>query len=563
MNPIFNELSVVVTISVVVSLLARLIRQPMIIAHIITGIIVGPALLNIVHAEDMVDVFAKMGIVLLLFIIGLGMNPKVIREVGKPSLYTGLGQVLFTTLFGYSLTKLLGYNNTEALYIAIALTFSSTIIVLKLLTDKKEQGRLYGRISIGFLLVQDIIATIALLLADTLGSGDAMADNGLLTLFIKGATIGLALWLLSAKILPKFSNIIAGSTEFLFLFSIGWGFGISTLFAISGFSIEVGALFAGVSLAPMLYAQEIASRLKPLRDFFIVLFFISLGSSLHLTSLFDVLGHGILLSIFVLVGNPLIVIIIMGLMGYTKKTSFKAGLTVAQISEFSLVFIMLGRNLGAVSDATISLVTVVALITIAVSTYMILYSDNLFDAVEKYLKLFERRKNKSEKDHIDKYDIVLLGYKKGGDEFVKIFNKMSKSYLVIDYDPKIIDHMDQSNIPYVYGDVMDLELLEEIGISNSKLVVSTITDQTTNRFITQQIHELNKEAVLICQADNPQEALELYSLGATYVIIPHYIGSEKISNFIHHHGFRKSEFRKEREKHLAYLQTHYSIVEDT
>ncbi len=550
----FTEISLIIAIATFVGLIMHLLRQPQIIGYILTGILVGPSVFHIVQSEDTVDVFAKFGITLLLFIIGLGLNPKVVREVGKAAVLTGIGQVIFTTVFGYGLVKLLGFESLEAIFVAVALTFSSTIIVLKLLSDKREQGRLYAKISIGFLLVQDVIATIALVFVAT--TGNDATGNGLMELFIKGALLAGGLLLLSIKVLPRLTKIISGSTEFLFLFAIGWGFGIATLFAEAGFSLEVGALFAGVALASMSYAQEVATRLRPLRDFFIVLFFVALGAGLNLDSILEVLPQGVVLSAFVLVGNPLIVLTIMGLLGYTKKTSFKAGLTVAQISEFSLIFILLGNSLGNVTDRTVSLVTVVALITIAVSTYMIIYADQLYQFFEKYLKLFERRKESQKEKPEYRYDALLLGYKKGGPEFIKVFKRMNKRFLVIDYDPVAVDHMEHTNIPHVYGDVTNTELLDEINIDKAKLIISTVTEHAINTFLVKYIVKVNSKAVLICHADTAEEASELYALGATYVLIPHYLGSEKISSFISRNGFKKSEFNKFREKHLIYLENH-------
>ncbi len=553
-NTLFSEISLIIAIATLVGLVIHLLRQPQIIGYILTGIIVGPSLFNIVQSEDTVDVLAKFGITLLLFIIGLSLNPRVVREVGKAAIFTGVGQVLFTTIFGYGLVRLIGFDSMEAVFVAIALTFSSTIIVLKLLSDKKEQGRLYAKISIGFLLVQDIIATLALIFVSTTGTE---SDNiGLAELLIKGVVLAVVLLLFSTKILPHLTRVISSSTEFLFLFAIGWGFGIATLFAQIGFSLEVGALFAGVALAPMSYAQEVATRLRPLRDFFIVLFFVSLGSGLNLDSMFEVLPQGLLLSLFVLIGNPLIVLTIMGLLGYTKKTSFKAGLTVAQISEFSLIFILLGNSVGSVTDRTVSLVTVVALVTIAVSTYMIMYSEQLYVFFEKYLKLFEKRK-RGQKEKLEyRYDALLLGYKNGGAEFIKVFKRMKKRYLVIDYDPSVIDHMEHANVPHIYGDVTNSELLDEINADKAKLVISTVTDHAINTLIVKHISKVNPKAVLICHADSPLEASELYSLGATYVLMPHYLGSEKIGSFISRNGFNKAEFNKFREKHISYLATH-------
>lgn len=553
-NTLFAEISLIIAIATFVGLIIHLLKQPQIIGYILTGILVGPSLLNIVQSEDTVGVLAQFGITLLLFIIGLSLNPKVVREVGKAAFLTGTGQVLFTTIFGFGLVKLLGFGTTEAIFVAVALTFSSTIIVLKLLSDKKEQGRLYAKISIGFLLVQDIIATFALIFATTVGSESNGSDW--VGLIVKGTLLASGLLLFSTKVLPRMTKIISGSTEYLFLFAIGWGFGVATLFAEIGFSLEVGALFAGVALASMSYAQEIATRLRPLRDFFIVLFFVALGSGLNLGSMFEVLPQAIILSAFVLIGNPLIVLTIMGLLGYTKKTSFKAGLTVAQISEFSLIFILLGSSVGSVTDRTVSLVTVVALITIAVSTYMIIYSDQLYQFFEKHLALFERRKEKQKEKAEYRYDALLLGYKNGGPEFIKVFKRMKKSYLVVDYDPTVVDHMEHAHVPHVYGDVTNTELLDEINIDKAKLIISTVTEHAINALIVRHIIKVNPKAVLICHADSPQDASELYGLGATYVLMPHYLGSEKISSFISRNGFRKSEFNKFREKHINYLATH-------
>ncbi|HEX9679421.1 MAG TPA: cation:proton antiporter [Candidatus Saccharimonadales bacterium] len=555
---LFSEISLIIAIGTFIGLVMHLLRQPLIMGHIITGVLVGPSVFNLVRGEDTVNIFAQFGVALLLFIIGLGLNPRVIKEVGKVSAYTGIGQVLFTSLIGFGIVKALGYSNIESLYIAVALSFSSTIIILKLLSDRKEQNRLYGKISIGFLLVQDIIATFALLFAASFGAG-ADSDLGLIDLLMRGVFLGSFFYLLGAYLLPRAHQVIASSQEFLFLFSIGWGLGIASLTAELGFSLEVGALFAGVTLASMPYAQEIGTRLRPLRDFFIVLFFISLGSELGLSNILGNLPHALLLALFVLVGNPLIVIMIMGVLGYTKKTSFKAGLAVAQISEFSLVLILLGRDLGNISEDIVSLITLVALITIAASTYMILYSDELYKLTEKYLKLFERRKVRYDQESAAQYSIVLFGYKKGGAEFIRTFKQMNKPFVVIDYDPEVIDHLDHRGMNYIYGDALDLELLEEAGVNHAKLVVSTITDHNTNKILLEQVVKLNKRAVLICQSDTPKDAAELYQLGATYVMMPHYIGSEQIGNFIKKKGLSKVEFNKFRQKHIADLESHYEL----
>lgn len=553
----FTELSIVIAIAAIISLIMRLIKQPLIIGYILTGLIVGPIFLNISHNEESLKVFASIGISLLLFIIGLGLNPRVIREVGKVTLITGSFQVFFVTLIGFAAGRSFGFSKTESIFIGLALSFSSTIIILKLLSDRKEQNRLYGKITIGILLVQDIVAAFALVMATSRSEGEFSATQ-LITLGAKGILVGIPLYLLATHLLPRMNKLVAGSQEFLFLFAIGWGFGIAALFQFLGFSLEVGALIAGVALATLPYAQEMASRLRPLRDFFVVIFFIALGTQLSFDNFGAVWLPVIVFSIIVILIKPIIVMTIMGVLGYTRNTSFKTGGALAQISEFSLVFVILGASQGLIREDIVNIMTIVALITIATSSYAITYSNQIYNLLEKQLVMFERRKTHSEKEKIKVYDMVLFGYNKGGNEFIRTMDHMKKRSVVVDYDPEVIDILERKHIPYLYGDVTDLELLEEVNLANAKLVVSTVTDHETNIFLSNYLEKVNPNAVFVCAAETAEQASELYEQSASYVMMPHYIGSEKISTFIKNKGMSKAEFKKFREKHLAYLETHYS-----
>ncbi len=559
MNSIFSELSLVIVVAVAVSLIMRIIKQPLIIGHIISGLLVGPSLLHIVRSTDTIQVFSDFGIALLPLIIGLGLNPKVIKEVGKVASAIAVGKLVITTSFGFALARLFGYDVLTSMFVGVAVSFSSTIIILKLLSDKKEQNRLYGKISVGFLLAEDLIATLLLVAVSASGSG-GISLNDFLSLIGKCAGLVAVIALVRVLIINRMGSLIAQSQELLFLFAIGWALGISALFQHAGFSLEIGALTAGVTLASLPYAQEVASRLKILRDFFIVLFFIGLGSHLEIHNVWQELPKAGLLSSLVLIGNPLIVMTIMGLSGYTKKTSFKTGMVGTQVSEFSLILLLLANKLGHISSEVVSLMTIVGLITIGASTYLIIYSDKLYVLFEHYLELFERRRVKKEHDSKRDYDLVLFGYQKGGQEFLKLFQSLKKRYVIVDYDPSIIDSLEQKGAEYLYGDVTDPELLEELNLEHSKLVISTITDMATNLMLAEWLEKYNTRAVFIATADTSEEAAELYGKNVAYVILPHYIGSEKIGNFIKRNGFNKSEFKKFREKHLEYLQSHYDLL---
>lgn len=551
---VFVELSLIVVIATVIAGLMRALKQPLIMGHILTGLLIGPQLLNLAHSEETIDAFAKFGISILLFIVGIGLSPRIIREVGKVALITGLGQVIFTTFFGYLIAQSFGYSSTSSLYIATALTFSSTIIILKLLSDKKDTQKLYGRISIGFLLVQDIIATIVLIVASTASGSENLVTTMLLTL-LKGVFLVIIFGLFSVYVLPRLEDFFAKSQEFLFLFSIGWGLGLATLFQMFGFSIEIGALAAGVTLSISPYSKEIESKLKPLRDFFIIMFFVLLGTEMSFENIRPLLMQGILFSLFVLIGNPLIVVVLMSLMGYNKKTSFRSGLTVAQISEFSLILVLLGLELGHVNQEVLTLVTIVGLVTIAGSTYMIIYSDKIYPHVTKFLNIFEKKHTIEETTFIGTFEVVLFGCNRVGYDFLRLFRKLRQELLVVDFDPEVIKRLQkEEDIAVQYGDAEDAEFLDDIGIDDARMVISTIPDHDTNLFLLNRALKDNENTIVIMISYNIEEALDLYKKGATYVIMPHFIGGHFAAMLASENWLHIDRFHAERDKHIDYLK---------
>jgi Kef-type K+ transport system membrane component KefB len=538
----------------------RWLRQPLIIGHIITGIIAGPALLKLIHADASFAGLSDMGVALLLFIIGLDLSVKAVKRVGRAASITTILQIGSVTAVGYAVSQLLGYGRTESAILGLGLAMSSTIIIVKLLNDKKETGRLYAQIAIGVLLLQDVVATIAKIgLAARAGEGDTVQT--LLRLGLRGVLLIAGMYLVVKIIIPALTKTLEHSKELLLLFSLGWGLGLALLFKNAGFSIEIGALFAGVSLASLPYSSEMASRLKPLRDFFLVIFFITLGQSMSPGQLTGVIGQAVALSLVVLVVKPLSVLITMGGLGYTKRASFKAAVAMSQVSEFSLVFLVAAKSSGFVSGHASAALTLTALITFAVSTYLIKYDNVLFMRLEPHLRLFERHVTKSDNKSLPRYPIVLFGYRKGGHEFLKTFKNMDKRHIVVDYDPENIEPLEHQQIPYLYGDATDPELLDELNLVKSRLVVSTISDLETNQFLAHWLNTHNPKAVFVCSADSAEHAAELYEEGAAYVMMPHYIGSEKISTFIRKNGFNKAEFKRFREKHLVYLQSHFEALQ--
>lgn len=550
---IFTELSLIVLIATAIAAVMRLLKQPLIMGHIITGLIVGSSYVPLTHSSETTETFAKMGISILLFIVGLGLSPKVIKEVGPASLITGLGQILFTTFFGFLLALLFRYSVVEAAYIAIALTFSSTIIVLKLITDKKDTQKLYARVAIGFLLVQDIVATLILLFVSSFSSGES-ASIVIITTLLKGIGITALLLVFSMIVMPKLSDFFATSQEFLFLFSIGWGFGMAMLFAQIGFSIEIGALIAGVVLSVSPYAQEIGTKLKPLRDFFIIMFFVLLGSRMSLDSVWVLLPQAVIFSLFVLVGNPLIVVVLMSILGYNKKTSFLSGLTVAQISEFSMILVLLALDLGHVSPEILALVTLVGLITIAGSTYLIIYAEKIYPYVSHYIDMVQKKRpKKSTTDLISSYDVILFGCNRVGYDFLKLFKRLGPSFLVVDFDPDVVKSLQAEGVNAVFGDAEDPEFLDEINVDEAKMLISTIPTHEVNTFLVTYVRKFSEKPIMIMLSYNVDNALVLYELGASYVVLPHFVGGHFAALLSKRHGFDGKLFKKEREQHIDYL----------
>ena len=547
-DSIFYQLSLVLAMAAGISLLARLFRQPPIIGYIVSGFLVGPALLNVIHAKEAFDSFSQIGIALLLFMIGLSLNVKVIRSMGKPAVLTFVLIILGLGTVGYGASLLLGFGTTESVLIATSLLFSSTIIVVKVLSDKRGQSRLYGQLAIGVLLVDDIAATLAILAVSAVAGGSSVSDFGLLAL--KGVAIGTLLALVGAYVMPRLTKFFAKSQELLFIFSLAWTFGIASAFSWAGFSLEVGALFAGVALAHLPYAQEMATRLKPLRDFFIILFFIGLGIHLGIDRVGPAIVPALVIAALVMLLKPLLTLTGLGMLGYTKQTSFKASIHLSQISEFSIILIVLAASTGLASAHVVTVMTMVALITIVLSTYLMQYDDKLYRRFQKRLSLFERSKLQRELQSLRNYQLVLLGYRKGGHEFVRTFRQMKKEYVVIDYNPEVIEDLETQSIHHIYGDATDFEFLEELGVHHAELVVSVIGDNATNMLIASYLKRHNHGALFICHASNYDAAAELYKKGAAYVILPHFIGTEQVSTFIRKNGTNKKAFDKYRLQHL-------------
>lgn len=556
----FLELAAIMMIAIMVTLIMKALRQPVIIGYILTGILVSPSLLNLIQHQESIEMFAHIWVVILLFMVWLGLNPKTIRELGKTALILGIGQVVFTVLVWVGISMALGFDLVTSIIIGICLAFSSTIIIVKLLTDNKSSEEVYGKISIGMLIVQDLIAMLVLMvLAGIPGGGEAINwSEFLIPLMIKWVWLAAVVYVLGRWVVPRVFAWVADSQELLVLFSVTLCFVMAGATQALEFSMEIGALLAGVILASGSYRFEIMTKMKPIRDFFLVMFFVYLGSGLSLDSIGDQIGSIVLLSLFVLIGNPLIVMIIMGMMWYKKKVGMMTGFTVAQISEFSFIVLGIAYGSGLITDERVGgIITMVWLVTIAGSSYYFTYAEQIYHKIGAWLWIFERthiNEAKSTASQTTHYDTLVFGNHRTGASIIAKLAQQSKSYLIIDYDPIVIKQLEADWQPCMYGDASDIMTYDELDLSHVQMVVSTIHSYDTSMTLLREIKSQSPNAVTIMSAHYTSEAESLYETWADYVVIPHIIGGEHTAMLI-------EECELDIDKYIAHKQQHLALIQ--
>lgn len=533
----FSEIAVLLVLAAVIGFLGIILRQPLIVSFIAVGLIAGPSALNVVRSDDQIGLLSELGIAVLLFLVGIKLDVKLIRSLGTVSLLTGLGQVAFTSIFGYLIGLMLGLGHVTSLYIAVALTFSSTIIIVKLLSDKREIDSLHGQIALGFLIVQDLVVVLAMIVLSAIGIG-AVGESGghgggsVVMVLFSGAAMVVLVILFVRYVANPLTERLARAPELLVIFAIAMAAMFAAIGDIVGLGKEVGGLLAGVALASTPYRETIAARLAPLRDFLLLFFFIALGSALDLSLLGAHVAGAAVFSLFVLIGNPLIVLAIMGAMGYRKRTGFLAGLTVAQISEFSLIFIAMGVSLGHVREDALGLVTMVGLVTIAASTYMITYSHQLYALFEPLLGLFERRGTPREPSeagvhHEDRYEVIVFGLGRFGTAIGMRLQKRGIRVLGVDFNPLAVRRWRDLGLDTEFGDATDPEFIAELPLTRADWIVSTIpihptglSHEDTRTTLIQLTRTSGFRGRVAVASHHPKDTETLFASGADMVLEP-------------------------------------------
>lgn len=558
MGNIFLDLTVIIFISAVFSLVFRFFRQPEILAYIFTGVIIASFHVFTQPNEAFLQTLSQIGVTLLLFMVGLEIRVSELFYLGKVLVISSLWQIFATSILVFLICTFFGFNLITSLYIGLALTFSSTIIVVKLLSDQRELHSLHAKFSIGILLFQDLLAIFTLIFLSGFTPADGFASFSQLILILsKAFALFAGIYYLSKFVFPKLFDFVAKSPETLFLVSLAWVFGLAALVSskVIGFSIEIGGFLAGVALANSIVNYQIIAKAKILRDFFIVIFFVLLGIQMSFASLSSIIVPAIFLSLFVLIIKPAIVMIIFGLLGYRKRTSFLTGVSLSQISEFSLILAFVGFKLGHITQSTVSLITLTGLITFAASTYGITHWKKLYRVFATKISFIERETIKKEeifeseenleqlKDHV-----VLIGGDQMGQSIVEALKDKDMEVIVVDFDPSIYKKLESKKVHRLFGDISDLDIQEKAKIDSAKMVISTIPDIEDNLLLLKELKHENRRAKIVMMALDSLDAKILYKEGADYVILPHLAGGRQISEIILKNNLNKIEKLKEKDK---------------
>jgi Kef-type K+ transport system membrane component KefB len=559
---IIMEIALVVILATVLSFIVRLFRQPLIPAYIIAGIILGPIGLGIIKDPLAIRALSELGIAFLLFVVGMEINLSKLKTVGSAAIFGGLLQIIAVYFVTFYTALALGFGQFEATILGLVLTFSSTMIVIKLLSDSEQIDTLHGRIVLGILLIQDLAVFIAIPLLATLNNFSFLLVSVVL---LKAFSLFIAAYLLGKYIFPGIFNFAARSQELLFMSSITVLFLFTLLAHLLDFSIVIGAFVAGISLANLPYHHDIKGRVNPLKSFFATLFFVSLGMQLTLIPV-EFFKKILIFFLIIVIAKPIIIYLITTFFGYEKRTAFLSGLSLGQISEFSLIIITLPFVFNLISPELFSMTIFLAVTTMVLTSYILEFQNGIYNLFLPLLKLLEKLmpiKSRHELEYKPKeknIDTVLIGSHRMGMIFLNSMTKFKKKVLVIDNNPEVINRLIKNKVSCIYGDVRNKEILDKLRLRTVKTVISTVPLPEENLFLIDYIKSKNPKTNIFVTANHFHTARKMYSIGADYVILPHLLTGEKVSMILKKTFKDKKYLNNLTKKHHKLLGLNDSLI---
>ena len=553
---IIFDIAIILILAAIFAFIAKILKQPLILGYVLAGLVIGPLVLGFVENSELIHAFSEIGIALLLFVTGLEISFRKIKEANlKKIAIIGVIQVAAIFAIIFFLKGFLGLDPMQAAYLGIILAFGSTMVDVKLLADRGELVTLHGRLVLGILLLQDLIAIIAIIMFTT----GEFAMVPMTVAFAKLFGIVIFAMLLNKFVLKKFFNIAAKSTELLFLSSLAVLFLFIILSSLAEISIIIGAFIAGVSLANSPFKSELESRISPLRDFFAILFFVALGMQVVFVGVGQrmTLFWALLLGAFII--KPILTLVLLRITGYRPKTSFFTAISLAQLSEFSLIILLIGKNAGIIDAPIASTVILATIISMAATPYFIEHKEFLYRFFRypiKALKFLPMKENLEYENKGDK-EILLVGSHRVGAVLLKELMKKKDKLMVIDYNPEIINALIKKKVSCIYGDVYSPEILRKFNAKKLKTVISTVPNYDENMHILKVMKRLSPHTKVIVTGSRISETEKLYAAGADYVITPKILAGERIEMIIHSRDY---DLKKAKKKHLKLLEDIHKVL---
>lgn len=544
MHGILPDIGISVLAATALGFIFQLFRQPVILGYLVAGALIGPSIgFNLVSGAASIEVISEIGLILLLFIIGLELNPTKLVSSGRQLLYAGIGQFILCVLMGLGFFLLLGYEldkaHIDALYLALFCALSSTAIVVKLLYDKFEIDTFPGRITVGILIFQDLWAILILALQPHFTNPRFLL---VVIALVKSVTLLAIGFLLSKYLLRWIFEKISKTPEMVVAMSIAWCAFMAGMGSWMGLSMEMGALIAGVSISTFPYSVHVTAKVLPLRDFFLTLFFLSIGMKIPVPDQ-AMLGMALVIVLFVIVSRFLTIYPLLSFAGSGRRTSFIASLNLSQISEFSLVVAALGVGYGHIEQRTMSLIIYAMAITSVLSSYFIkwnhaayLFFNRLLEKVG-FVSGGKREQTDEIKNH---YPVILLGFHRGAKEFIDRMEAVTpdllRKILVIDFNLENLKALSDRNIKGVFGDISSMDTLEHAHVARAQIILSTIPDMllrgTNNKSLVTACRALAPDAYIVATADSTQQIDLLRKSGADEVLLPYALIGEQLTRFV-------------------------------
>ncbi|MDA9260789.1 cation:proton antiporter [Puniceicoccaceae bacterium] len=516
------NLGFIVITAATFAFVGKLIRMPTIVGYILAGIVLGPVL-HLVELDHSLELISELGIALLLFLVGLELSFAKVKDLGRVALILGGIQVLLTAIGGMLVAHFMGFAPMEAIFLGGTVTFSSTVVVIKLLDQKGVMNRLYARISIALFLAQDIVVIAALTVLTGFGGSEPLAPIELLINFSKafgGMAVLLILALTAARyLLPKPFAWAARSPDTVFIWALCWCFLVVILAHQFHLSVEIGAFLAGIAIAQLPIHEDLHRRLHPLMTFFIAVFLVTLGIKMELSSFAAIWPAALGLSAFVLLIKPIIVFSILARMRFSEYTAFQTAIATGQVSEFAFILLALGATTGLIGADIVALGGLVGITTIALSSYLIIHSEALYAAIARtgLLKLL-RAKQEPDSEilrHRENH-IIVVGMNALGREIVKQLTVRNERVLAIDTDPKKLEGLGDADI--LIGNVEYQSVVEEVGLREARLVVSALQIEDTNHLLAYRCRSAKVPCAI--HAFDLSVVNDLLDLDTSYLMMP-------------------------------------------